>query len=103
MLVPILTTRHSLCTQGTRVEEAQEFRRQYNYTCCDSLQLSTLSEDILYYTGDSQNPEWISDEPGMSVTNWIRVKFLIPSSCVQETLYGQCGYIGAGENIITSG
>lgn len=103
MPAPIPTTRHSLSIQGTRVEAAQEFRRKYNYTCCDGLQLSTLSEDILYYTGDSQKPEWISDEPGMSVTNWIQVNFLIPSSCVQETLYGHCRYIGIGQNIITSG
>ena len=69
MLAPILPTQHSLSTKGTRVERAQEYRRQYNYTCCDGLQLSNLSEDILYYTGDSRNPEWIGDEPGMSVMN----------------------------------
>jgi hypothetical protein len=102
MLALVLSTQHSLSTQGTRVEEAQEFRHQYNYTCCDGLQLSNLSEDILYYTGDSQKPEWIGDEPGMSVTNWIQVNLLIPNSRVQETLYGHCGYIGIGQIIITS-
>ncbi|KAI0738316.1 hypothetical protein C8Q80DRAFT_271627 [Daedaleopsis nitida] len=53
-----------LVEKGTRIKDNQEFSEQFCMTYHPAKELSTITDEIIEYTGDEKDPQWMEEEPG---------------------------------------
>ena len=60
-------------TQDTRVKDNEEFSEQFCMTYHPSKELTTITDEILEYTGDQRDPQWMKEEPGRCQSQTFRI------------------------------